>query len=104
MFTQVGPSLGGLGIGLSLAKRLVELHGGMIEAHSAGAGKGSEFVVRLPLADSITVDADDNPDIILSFKVMLEAMGYQVYSASNGVEAFELASKVIPDAVILDIG
>jgi PAS domain S-box-containing protein len=121
MFTQVGPSLGGLGIGLSLAKRLVELHGGMIEAHSAGAGKGSEFVVRLPLADFITTDtapestftadavyrvvvADDNPDIILSFKVMLEAMGYQVYSASNGVDAFELASKVIPDAVILDIG
>jgi PAS domain S-box-containing protein len=121
MFTQVGPSLGGLGIGLSLAKRLVEMHGGTIDAHSAGPGKGSEFVVRIPLADSITVDApaestltagavyrvvvaDDNPDIILSFTVMLEAMGYQVYSASNGVEALELASKVIPDAVILDIG
>src|SRR5262249_10131487 len=93
MFSQVGPALGGLGIGLSLAKRLVEMHGGTIEAHSSGHQKGSEFTVRLPLAVSAPfqhvvpadgslatpscplriVVADDNPDIVLSFRVMLEA-------------------------------
>jgi CheY-like chemotaxis protein len=124
MFSQVGPALGGLGIGLSLAKRLVEMHGGTIEAHSSGHQKGSEFIVGLPLTVTAPVQnvisgdgtltrpscslrivvADDNPDIVFSFRVMLEAMGYLVWGASSGTEAFELAGKLIPDVVVLDIG
>src|SRR5262249_12051023 len=99
MFTQVGRSRtqseGGLGIGLSLAKRLVELHGGSIEARSDGMGKGSEFVVRLPVHQTARQEtstpsevqqsapglqkrriliADDNADVVESFQIMLEML------------------------------
>ena len=124
MFTQIGPSQGGLGIGLSLAKRLIELHGGAIEAHSEGAGMGSEFIVRLPTvaapADvtrpssdaqpSISVSgckiliADDNPDIAESFEIMLQTLGYDVQTATNGRDALEKAERFRPTAIVLDIG
>jgi CheY-like chemotaxis protein len=124
MFNQVEPSLGGLGIGLFLAKRLVEMHGGTIEAHSPGHQQGSEFVVRLPLAvespfEPVSFDemesassgsrlrvliADNDPDIVLTFEVMLQSMGHDVVSAANGLEALELAARVRPDAAVLDIG
>jgi PAS domain S-box-containing protein len=129
MFTQVGRSLGqsegGLGIGLALAKRLVEMHGGSIEAHSEGLGKGSEFTVRLPLRQSMDVQAktpsestsspeqgpkrriliaDDNPDVVESFEVMLHMLGHEVETAFDGLEALEKAQQFQPQAIVLDIG
>ena len=130
MFTQVGRSIrqseGGLGIGLSLTKRLVEMHGGNIDVSSEGLGKGSEFVVRIPLAqasrnestalveDSRTAEqpisqrriliADDNPDVVETFEVMLQTLGYEVQTALDGVEALEKAEQFQPHAIVLDIG
>jgi signal transduction histidine kinase/CheY-like chemotaxis protein len=129
LFTQVTPVLertqGGLGIGLALAKGLVELHGGMIEASSAGPGKGSEFVVRLPLAlgneDSETqtlvqedqalpvarrriVVVDDLKDAADSLAMMLQMMGHDVQTAYDGVEAVQAVAAFKPDVVVLDIG
>jgi PAS domain S-box-containing protein len=127
MFTQVGRSLeqtkGGLGIGLSLAKRLIEMHGGTIEARSEGLGKGSEFVVRLPMAaesprfESSSGDystpevgkrriliADDNPDVAEAFEMMLQAIGHDVETAHDGIEVIEKAERYQPDIIVLDIG
>jgi CheY-like chemotaxis protein len=130
MFTQVGRSIrqseGGLGIGLSLAKRLVEMHGGNIDVSSEGLGKGSEFVVRIPLAhasrnesmalvegSSITeppilqrriLIADDNPDVVETFEVMLQTLGYEVQTALDGIEALEKAEQFQPHAIVLDLG
>ena len=128
MFTQVGRSRGqsegGLGIGLALAKRLVEMHGGAIEARSDGLGKGSEFVVCLPL-QPVTREqpsppprnaspqeqrkrriliADDNPDVVESFQLMLQMLGHEVETALDGLEALEKAQQFLPDAIVLDIG
>jgi PAS domain S-box-containing protein len=129
MFTQVGRSRGqsegGLGIGLSLAKRLVEMHGGSIEALSAGLGKGSEFVVRLPVQQKIQqpvhpdghssrqpektqkrriLIADDNADVVESFQLMLEMMGHEVDTALDGLEAVQKAEQFQPDVIVLDVG
>jgi PAS domain S-box-containing protein len=128
MFTQVGRSRGqsegGLGIGLALAKRLVEMHGGVIEARSEGVGKGSEFVVRLPVREAAREEtspstrpsssserqkrriliADDNPDVVESFQLMLQMMGHEVETALDGLEAIEKAGQFEPEAIVLDIG
>jgi CheY-like chemotaxis protein len=127
MFTQVGRSLGqsegGLGIGLALAKSLVEMHGGSIEAYSEGLGKGSQFTVRLPLARGNTpapnpqvsapamtgakrriLIADDNPDVLESFEVMLRMLGHEVQTAADGVEVLAKAAEFRPEVVVLDIG
>jgi PAS domain S-box-containing protein len=128
MFTQVGRSRGqsegGLGIGLALAKRLVEMHGGVIEARSAGLNKGSEFVVRLPVKHIPRAEAtapprqlasqdrqkrriliaDDNPDVLESFQLMLQMMGHEVETALDGLEAIEKAGQFEPEAIVLDIG
>jgi PAS domain S-box-containing protein len=129
MFTQIGRSLGqsegGLGIGLALAKRLVELHDGSIEARSEGLGKGSEFIVRLPLTETSRqgastregssrmekrqakrriLVADDNRDVVESCQVMLQILGHEVETAFDGVEALEKAEQFRPDVVVLDIG
>jgi PAS domain S-box-containing protein len=128
MFTQVGRSIeqteGGLGIGLSLAKRLVEMHGGSIEARSEGLGRGSEFVVNLPVSMENGVEepeaspeslgeaqarrriliADDNPDVVEALKIMLETLGHEVESAHDGLEAVEKAGKFLPEIVVLDVG
>jgi PAS domain S-box-containing protein len=128
MFTQVGRSRGqregGLGIGLALAKRLVEMHGGVIEARSEGVGKGSEFVVRLPVREAARevtspstrpsssserqkrriLIADDNPDVVESFQLMLQMMGHEVETALDGLEAIEKAGQFEPEAIVLDIG
>jgi len=129
MFTQIGRSLGqsegGLGIGLALAKRLVELHDGSLEARSEGLGKGSEFIVRLPLAETSRqgagtresssrmekrqakrriLVADDNRDVVESCQVMLQILGHEVETAFDGVEALEKAEQFRPDLVVLDIG
>jgi len=117
---------GGLGIGLSLARDLVRLHGGEIEAHSAGIGLGSEFVVRLPrageapaltetVAEPEKVAAlgaagvrllviDDNVDAATSLSYVLKLAGYQTTVAHDGSQALELAETMRPSIVLLDIG
>jgi signal transduction histidine kinase/ActR/RegA family two-component response regulator len=127
MFVQVegagGRSHGGLGIGLTLVKRLVELHGGTVVARSAGAGKGSEFVVRLPIAAGEALAAgcapveppadapgrrllvvDDNKDAADSLAFLLRARGNEVRVAYDGLEAVDTAVQFRPDAVLLDVG
>jgi PAS domain S-box-containing protein len=127
MFSQVAPALersqGGLGIGLSLVKALVELHGGKVEARSGGIGKGSEFIVRLPIVDGPTPQArqgaaekgpsarnfrilvvDDNRDAADSLAMVLSMAGHEVRTAYDGVEAVRTAANYRPDLVLLDIG
>jgi PAS domain S-box-containing protein len=128
MFVQGGSSEhrsgSGLGVGLALAKRLVEMHEGNITARSNGLGQGCEFVIRLPtlstaaslslsqagsdvsnLTSSLRVLlVDDNVDAVQSLSVLLELMGNQIRSAYDGVEALEAASNFQPDVVLLDIG
>ena len=127
MFMQVDrtaeQSQGGLGIGLTLVKRLTEMHGGSIEAKSDGAGQGSEFVVRLPIVQKLeeistaASDApaaqsaqrrilivDDNRDSADSLALLLEITGNKTYMAHDGLEAVELIEKHRPEVVLLDIG
>ena len=129
MFAQLDPgndrTQGGLGIGLHLVKRLVEMHGGAVEARSEGSGCGSEFVVRLPLALSLhpiapaTPDeapsalpsilrrvlvADDNEDAVVTLALMLTHYGHDVRTASDGQEAVALAAAFRPHVILLDIG
>ncbi|HEX4764184.1 MAG TPA: ATP-binding protein [Usitatibacter sp.] len=126
MFVQVDRTLersqAGLGVGLTLARRLVQLHEGSIEAHSDGAGRGSEFVVRLPLtfvrmADSPgTVEparsgagrrvllADDNVDFATSLGDLLSARGHEVRIAHDGAEALRAAEAFRPEVAFVDIG
>jgi PAS domain S-box-containing protein len=127
MFTQVNSSLdrsqGGLGIGLSLAKGLVEMHGGEIEAKSAGIGRGSEFIVRLPtvaapepaaVAEISTAHTsaprrrilvvDDNRDSATSMARLLRIMGNETRVAHDGVEALKSAAEFKPQVILLDIG
>jgi PAS domain S-box-containing protein len=127
MFTQADTSLertrDGLGIGLTLVKALVEMHGGTVEARSAGLGRGSEFEVRLPTlaASSTTVEqaaegeppatvghriliVDDNYDGAESLAMLLEEVGHETYTAHDGIAALEMTERIRPDAVLLDIG
>jgi len=126
MFSQVDQSLertqSGLGIGLTLAKQLVELHGGKIEAHSDGLGKGSKFVIHLPLATNQTPQSkapqrpsepvvsrrilivDDNVDSAKSLSEVLKMAGNITFVANDGEEAIEAVEKLRPDAILLDIG
>jgi CheY-like chemotaxis protein len=129
MFSQVAPALersqGGLGIGLSLVKGLIEMHGGTVEARSEGLGRGSEFVVRLPVAAAPTPEeaaqssdsgglpgrarrrvlvADDNRDTADSLAMMLRLQGHEVHAAHDGQEAVEAAGWFRPDVALLDIG
>jgi PAS domain S-box-containing protein len=127
MFTQVDQTLeraqGGLGIGLTLAKELVEMHGGTIEARSAGPGCGTEMTVRLPLAveqqagrervSSSTGEisrawrilvVDDNEDSADSLSTLLRMRGHDIHTAHDGPEALEAAEQFRPELVLLDIG
>ncbi|MGZ5010126.1 MAG: PAS domain S-box protein [Methylobacter sp.] len=116
-------SQGGLGIGLSLVRSLVEKHGGDVRAFSAGQGQGSEFVIRLPrliVSNPATVFTteltapdleklrilvvDDNQDIAESLALLLEIDGHQVQTANNGFTALEIARAERPDVILLDIG
>lgn len=127
VFTQLNADAsraeGGLGVGLSLVRGLVTLHGGTVVAHSDGPGKGSEFIVRLPL--KVATDArsagapseehavgdglkilvvDDNRDAADTCAMLLEASGHLVQTAYTGRAALELAESFAPHAVLLDIG
>lgn len=127
MFMQVDRtadrSQGGLGIGLTLVKRLVEMHGGSIEPRSAGEGMGSEFIVRLPIltkpvaalepgADGAhkaqpqrrVLIVDDNRDSADSLQMLLEYSGNKTYLAYDGAEALEAVETHRPEVVLLDIG
>ena len=129
MFTQVERLLerskGGLGVGLTLVKRLVEMHGGSVEARSDGPGKGSEFTVRLPvdlaashqpqppkgegektaaLAKRRILVVDDNKDSADVLSMMLRIKGMEVRTAYDGLEAVEAAAAFRPNMVLLDIG
>ena len=127
MFTQLQEhrerTQGGLGIGLTLARRLVELHGGTIEASSPGPGQGSSFTVRLPLSDAPETErpaqavrepvpppacrvlvADDNPDAAEMLRLMLGFRGHDVRVASDGLQAVEVARQFAPHIAFLDIG
>jgi len=130
MFKQVDRHMeraqGGLGIGLSLVRRLVEMHGGAVSASSAGAGRGSTFEVRLPLAlgdgalerratQRSSADAsplaglrvlvvDDNVDAALTLSMILEASGHTTRVAHDGLAALAVAKQFLPQVAFLDIG
>ena len=116
-------SQGGLGIGLTLVKRLVEMHGGLVEAHSAGTGQGSEFNIWLPALPGTSATAspetqqpgaaamrcrvlvvDDDPAVADSMRVLLQIDGHDVRLAASGEAALELVRSFRPQLVLLDIG
>jgi signal transduction histidine kinase/ActR/RegA family two-component response regulator len=114
---------GGLGIGLTIVKRLVEIHGGQVTANNAGAGLGSVFTVSLPIAgmdigqtDPVAASVaspvgklrilviDDDSDVRTSTAILLQMKGYEVWTAESGVEAYPVIAAVQPQVVLLDIG
>jgi PAS domain S-box-containing protein len=113
-------SRGGLGLGLALVRGLIELHGGEVEARSEGPGRGSEFVVRLPLADGQAVRAEgpadpegpplrvliieDLRDAAESLRLLLEMKGHEARVAHTGPEGLEVARALPPDVVLCDVG
>jgi signal transduction histidine kinase len=126
LFTQGKQSLdrsqGGLGIGLTLVRKLVELHGGRVEARSGGPGQGSEFRIHLPrsVPGAAGLDAqpalaaagqgkrilvvDDNPDTAQTIATVLSLEGHELRTAADGFEAFECARGFRPEVIVLDIG
>jgi PAS domain S-box-containing protein len=126
MFTQVDRHLersqGGLGIGLSIVKKLVEMHGGSVGVASDGPGTGSEFTVRLPAVQAVAeatgggegparpshrcrvLVADDNEDAATSLAMMLNLLGNEARTAHDGLEALDVAAAFRPDLILLDIG
>jgi PAS domain S-box-containing protein len=130
MFTQAGQPVertqGGLGVGLSLVEKLVQLHGGSVSAYSAGVGAGSEFTIKLPAmpkgAKTVSTQqapaaaqepprklcrvlvVDDNEDSAESLGMLLRIMGHDVKTANDGEGAIVLAETFKPDVAILDIG
>jgi signal transduction histidine kinase len=129
LFTQLNRSLdrsqGGLGVGLTLVRRLVEMHGGSVQASSAGPDQGSEFVVRLPalppLVPQVTgrqdsvkdgipavtrrvLIVDDNEMVAESLAMIVRLNGHVVREAHDGEEALEAVREFHPDVVLLDIG
>jgi signal transduction histidine kinase len=130
LFTQLDSrsdyAQSGLGIGLALVRRLMQMHGGTVTAASEGSGRGSEFTIRLPLlpaeaAPARAADgavraelapvvgrrilvADDNPDALASLAEVLKLQGHEVFSAANGTLALECAERHRPDVALLDIG
>ena len=127
MFTQIDgsseKSVGGLGIGLTLVKSLVEMHDGTVEAQSDGPGKGSEFIVRLPVVVEASrpkdpgddadqpghssrriLIVDDNRDAADSLAMLLQWSGHETRKAYDGQQALDMAGELRPDVLLLDIG
>jgi PAS domain S-box-containing protein len=131
LFTQADPSTdrahGGLGIGLTLVKSLVTMHGGTVEASSEGIGMGSQFTVRIPAvggdahaaahptegasdsparasARSRVLVVDDNEDVVHGLAKLIEAAGHEVRTAHNGPDALDIAREFLPSHVLADIG
>jgi PAS domain S-box-containing protein len=128
LFTQAPRSLdrsqGGLGIGLAVVRKLIEMHGGTVEAQSAGSGEGSEFIVRLPVLSSPTGSSqilskqgeerpgqgwrvlvvDDNIDSADSIAMLLQVSGHEVRVTYSGQDGLDMAGKYLPEIVLLDIG
>ncbi|GAB3284748.1 hypothetical protein GCM10027347_61820 [Larkinella harenae] len=127
VFVQVSSSLdrpqGGLGLGLAVVKRLVELHGGQVGASSPGLGQGSEFMVRLPLLPDLPAATpaadveeenskkvgrilviDDNADLALTTAMLLRVKKYEAHTCLSGLEGLKLVASLQPDAVLLDLG
>jgi len=126
LFIQLEPNVtatfGGLGVGLALVRRIVELHGGRVQARSEGPGRGSEFIVRIPIssapltptqesaepptdADAIRVlVVDDNVDAADSLAVLLQQLGHRVETAYDGATALRAVASFAPHLVLLDIG
>jgi len=129
LFTQVDRTLdrsqGGLGIGLTLVQRLVQMHGGSVEAQSDGPGQGSEFVVRLPMLTAFQpprlatpppaeresaaghlriLVVDDNADAAVSLSMLLRLDGHEVHMVHSGPAALDAVRELRPDVVMLDIG
>ena len=114
-----GGGHGGMGIGLALARKLIELQGGSIEAHSEGPGKGSTFVLRLPLSRESAVPAppraavhhincraviiDDNRDAAETMSMVIEQLGGAARTAENAITGMKAISEFQPDVVLLDI-
>ncbi|HEX5750274.1 MAG TPA: ATP-binding protein [Archangium sp.] len=130
LFVQVDASIdrsaGGLGLGLTLVKRLVEMHGGTVHAHSEGPGKGSEFVVRLPLSREVprptrmpcalarppptlqprlrVLVVEDRAPVRETLRVLLQGMGHEVEVATDGVEGVTRILELRPDVALVDVG
>ncbi|HEY8515081.1 MAG TPA: PAS domain S-box protein [Candidatus Binatia bacterium] len=120
---ELARTQGGLGVGLTVVRQLVELHGGSVEAHSEGLGKGAELVVRLPAlspaertepqtsaAQPSAVErarvllVEDNPDVAESMALLLELLGHQVRVVDDGLAALDSARAWRPEVVLIDIG
>jgi CheY-like chemotaxis protein len=127
MFTQIDRGAeamaAGLGIGLTLVKRLVEMHGGAITVESSGRNLGSRFRVELPIVSQAAefpmsngtrsafraskrrvLIVDDNADALASLSMVVRALGSETYDARDGLEAVESASNLRPDVILMDIG
>jgi two-component system, sensor histidine kinase len=129
LFTQADVTLdraeGGIGIGLTLVRKLVELHGGTVEARSDGRGRGSEFIVRIPAitpaertapaeaerreapgaqTSKRIVVVEDNADVRTLLRVELQRLGHEVHVAAEGPEGLEKILEQLPDVALVDIG
>jgi CheY-like chemotaxis protein len=113
---------GGLGVGLTLVRRLTELHGGRVEAVSPGTGQGSLFTVRLPALQRPPLEQrrgpatprggarrrilviEDNADNREMMRMLLETLGHEVHEAADGASGVSLAVRLVPEVVLVDIG